>query len=128
MQEHKDIPTAQSVGATTRQPKRTFEQMLNSIRESLNNVASSDDEQDGYDEQDEAENTETGKLSDYDEHTCVMGTISRTVQHRMESFQQKHMRLDELMQPGSWDASNHFCERDMMYETAELKVPAVVQP
>ena len=49
-----------------------------------------------------------------------MGTISKTVQHYMESFRQKQMRLDELTQPGWGDAANDFRERDMKYRTTEL--------
>jgi hypothetical protein len=101
--------------------------MLNAIRDSLSNLASSDDEQDGEDEEDDEEDTELGKLSDDDEPGWVMGTITKTVQHRMESFHPKQMRLDELSQPGWGDAANYFHERDMKYGTAELKVPAVVK-
>jgi len=57
-----------------------------------------------------------------------MGTITKTVQRRMESCRQKQMRLDELTQPGWGDAANYFRERDMRYGTAELKVLAVVKP
>jgi hypothetical protein len=57
-----------------------------------------------------------------------MGTISKTVQHRMESFRQKQLRLDELTQPGWGDAADYFRERDMKYGTAELKIPAVGKP
>ena len=57
-----------------------------------------------------------------------MGTISETVQHRMESFRQTLMRLDELMQPGWGDTANSFRERDTKYRMTELKVPAVVKP
>jgi len=45
----------------------------------------------------------------------------------MESFWQKQMRFDELRQPGWGDAANYFCERDMKFGTAELKIPAVLQ-
>jgi len=101
--------------------------MLNAIRDSLSDLASSDDEHDGEDEEDDEEDTELGKLSDDDEPGWVMGTITKTVQHRMESFRQKQMRLDEFTQPGWGDAANYFRERDMRYGTAELKVPAVVK-
>jgi len=67
-------------------------------------------------------------MSEDDEPGWVMGTISEPVQHRIESFRQKQMRLDELPQPGLGDATNYFLVRDMMYETAELKVLAVVKP
>jgi len=57
-----------------------------------------------------------------------MGTISKTVQQRMESFRQKQMKLAELTQPGSDDAADYSHERDKTYGTAELSHPVVVQP
>jgi hypothetical protein len=38
------------------------------------------------------------------------------------------MSLEELAPPGWEDAANYVCERDMIYGTAVLKVPAVVKP
>jgi len=46
MQELKDIATAESTGAATREPDRTFEEMLNAVRDSVSDLASSNDEQD----------------------------------------------------------------------------------
>jgi hypothetical protein len=46
----------------------------------------------------------------------------------MEIFRQKQMRIDTLTQPGCRDAANYFCEGDVKYGTAELKVPVVVKP
>jgi hypothetical protein len=123
-----DMTTAENECATTGKPETTFEEMLNAIRDSLSDLASSDDEQDGEDEEDDEEDTELGKLSDDDEPGWVTGTITKTVQHRMESFRQKQMRLDELTQLGWGDAANYFRERDMRSGTAELMVPAVVKP
>jgi hypothetical protein len=123
-----DMMTAETGGATTGKSETTFEEMLNAIRDSLSDLASSDDEQDGEDKEDDEEDTELGKLSDDDEPGWVMGTINKTVQHGMESFRQKQMRLDELTQPGWGDAANYFRERDMTYGTAQLEVPAVVKP
>jgi len=122
MQELKDMTTA------TGNPETTLAEMLNAIGDSLSNLESSNDEQDGEDEEDDEEDTELGKLSDDDEPGWVMGTISKTLQHRMENFRQKQMMLDELTQPGWGDAANYFRERDMKYGTAELNVPAVVPP
>jgi len=102
--------------------------MLNSIGDSPNDLASSDDEQDGQVEEDDQADTELGKLSDDDEPGWVLGTITETVQHRMENFRRKEMRLDELTHPGWGDAANHRRKRDMRYRTAKLKVPAVVKP
>jgi len=122
------MTTAENECPTTGKPETRFEEMLNAIGHCLSDLASSNDEQNGEDEEDDEEDTELGKLSDDDEPGWVMGTITKTVQHRMESFRQKQMRLDELTQPGWADAANYFRERDMSYGTAELKVPAVVKP
>lgn len=66
-------------------------------------------------------------MSEDDEHDWVMGTISNTLQLRMESFRQKQINLEELMQPGWGDAAEYVCERDMKYRIAQLNVPAVVK-
>jgi len=114
--------------STSTEPDPTFEGMLNAIGGSLSDLASFDDGEDRKDEDGNEEDTEPGKLSEDDEPSCVMGTISRTVQHRMETFRHDHMRLVELTQPGWGDAADFFCEKDMKYVTTELKVPAVVKP
>jgi len=120
-----DMTQAEIAGLTTREPENTFEEMLVAIRDSLSDLASSDDGEDGEDEDDEE--TEQGKLSDDDEPGWVMGTITKTVQQRIESFRQKQMELDELTQPGWDDAADYFRERDRKYGQSELMVPAVVQ-
>jgi len=101
---------------------------LNAIGDSLNDLASSDDEEDGEDEDDDEEDTGHGKLSEDDEPGWVMGTFSKTVQHRMESFRQKQLRLDELTHPGWGNVADYFRERDTKYGTTELKIPAVGKP
>jgi len=128
MQELNDMTTTENVGATTWTPKTMFEERLNVIGDSLSDLASSNEEQDGEHEEYDEDDTELGKLRDDDEPGWVMGTISKTVQHRLESFCQRQMKLDELTQPGSGDAPNFFRDRDLKYGTTELKVPAVVKP
>jgi hypothetical protein len=123
-----DMTTAENGGATTGKPETTLEEMLNVTRDSLCDLATSDDKQDAEDEQDAEEDTELGKLSDDDEPGWVLSRITKTVQHRMESLLPKQMRLDQLTQPGWGDAANYFSQRDMRYGTAELKVLAVVKP
>ena len=110
----------------SREPENMFEEILVAIRDSLSDLASSDDGEDGEDEDDEE--TEQGKLSKDDEPGWVMGTITTTVQQRMERFRQMQMKLDELTQPGWEDAADYFSERDKKYGTFELRVPAVIQP
>jgi len=128
MEELKDITTAERAGVTIRKPETRFEEMLNVIGDSVSDLASSDDEQDGKDKEDDEEDTELGKLSDDTEPGWVMGTIPKTVQYRMESFWQKQMSIDKLTQLGWGDAANNFRERDMKYGTVELKFPMVVKP
>jgi len=128
MRELNDMTTAENAGATTGKPETTFEEMLNAIGDSLSNLASSNDEQDREDEEYDEDDTELGKLSDDNEPGWVMGPISKTVPHRLERFQQKQMKLDELTQPGWGDAANYCHKRDMRYGTTELEVPAVVKP
>jgi len=117
---------AEIAGLTSREPEKMFEEMLVAIRESLSDLPSSDDGEDGEDE--DHEQTEQGNLSEDDKPGWVMGTITQTVQQRMERFRQKQMKLDELTQPGWEDAADYFREREEKYGTSELRVPAVVQP
>ena len=76
-----DMTQAEIAGLTSREPKKTFEEMLVAIRDSLSDLASSDDGEDGEEEDDEE--TEQGNLSEDDEPGWVMGTITKTVQQRM---------------------------------------------
>ena len=89
---------AEITGLMSREPEKTFEEILVAIGDSLSDLASSDDGEDREDEDDEE--SEQGKLNDDDEPGWVMGTITKTVQQRMESFRQKQMKLNELTQPG----------------------------
>jgi hypothetical protein len=84
--------------------------MLVAIGDSLSDHASSDDGEDGEEEDDEQ--TGQGNLSEDDEPGWVMGTITNTVQQRMERFQQRQMTHDELTQPGWEHAADYFRERD----------------
>jgi len=123
-QEQDDMVRTEVSGLTSREPEKTFEEMMAAIGYSLSDLASSDDGEDGEDEDEE---TQQGKLSEDDEPGWVMGTITKTVQQRKENFRQKQMELDELTQPGCEDAADNFRERDKKYGTAELWVPVVVQ-
>jgi hypothetical protein len=85
---------AEIAGLRSREHKKTFEEMLVAIRDSLSDLASSHDGEDGeyVDDQD----TEQGKLSEDDKPCCVIGTITKMVQQCMERLWQKQMYLDEL--------------------------------
>jgi len=115
-------------GLTTTKPETRFEEMLNTIRDSLSDLASSDQGEDGEEADDREKDPDLGKLSEDDQPSWVMGTISETVQHHLERFWQKQMKLDELTQPGWGDAAEYFHEQDKNHGTTELMVPAVIQP
>jgi len=68
-----------------------------------------------------------GKLGEDDEPSWVMGTISETVQYRMEHFRHKQIKLDQLTKRGWGDTTNYCRERDMKSGMNELKVPANIQ-
>jgi hypothetical protein len=123
-----DKTPAENGGATTGQLEPRFEEILTTIRDSLSDLACSDHEQDEEHEEDDEDDSELNKLSDDDEPGWVMDTISKAIQHRMESFRPKQMRIDELTQPGWGEAANYIHARCIKYGTAEFKVPAVVQP
>jgi len=113
---------------TTTKPGITLEEMSNAIGDSLSDLACSDTGEDEQDENDDEEDPAGGKLNEDDDPGWVMGTISTTVQFRMEHFRQQQMKLDELIQPGWGDEANYFGQRDTKYGTTELNIPAVVQP
>jgi hypothetical protein len=100
--------------------------MLVAIADIRSDLASSDDGEDGEDQ--DANETGKGNLRKDDEPGWVMGTITITVQQCMERFRQKQMMLDELTQPGWEDAAGFFGERVKMYGTSELRVPPIAQP
>ena len=97
-QDQEDTRMAESAGLTTREPEMTCLEMIIAIWDCLTNLARSDDGEDREDEDDEE--TVQGKLSEDDEPGCVMGTIPKMVQPRMDRFRQKKMKLDELTQLG----------------------------
>jgi len=128
MQKQEDMTNAKKVGLTTRMPEKTCKEMLNALRESLSDVASSDHEEDADYEENDEEHRVFATLSKHDEPGRVIGTISKMVHQRMESFRQKQMRLHTFMQPGWGDAADYIRERDVKYGTAEFNVPVQVKP
>jgi len=96
-QEQDDMTHAELAGLKSRTPEQTFDEMMIAIGDSPSDLACSDNGEDGEDEDDEV--TEKGKLSEDDEPGWVIGTITKTVQQRMERFRQNQMKFDELSQP-----------------------------
>jgi hypothetical protein len=100
--------SAESWGLTSREPGETFEEMLDGIGDSLSDLASSDNGEGGENN----EHAEQRELSADDETGWMMGTISKTVHHRLGNFRQQRMMFDVITQPGWGDAADNFRERD----------------
>jgi hypothetical protein len=63
MQEQEHMENVEKGRLTTTKPEITFEEMLNAIGDSLSDLASSDNEEDGEDEDVDEVDTGNGKLS-----------------------------------------------------------------
>jgi len=98
-EEQEHMTTVEMARSTTTKHEPTFERKLNAMADSLSNLSSSKDEEVGEDEDHDEEELKLGTRSEDDEPGWVMGTISKTVEHRMESVRQRRMMLDKLTQP-----------------------------
>ena len=105
-QEQDDTSYAEKTELTVAKPKTTSVEMLNTIGESLSTLPSPDDGEDWEEVDDDNEDPQLDKHSEDDEPGWVMDTISKTVQHLLEHFRQKQIKLDELTQPGWGDKAN----------------------
>jgi len=99
--------------------------MIVAIGHSPSDLPSPDNEEDREDKADEG--TEQGELSEADKPGGVMGTISKTVQQRIERFLQMQVTLDEYTQPVLENTADYISERKGKYPPSELRVPAVVK-
>jgi DNA-directed RNA polymerase specialized sigma subunit len=86
-QEQDDMTHAEIAELMSIEPEKTFAEMLVAIGISLSDVASSNSGEDGEYEDDQEK--EKGKLSEHDEPSWVMDTITKTVHQRRDIFQQK---------------------------------------
>jgi hypothetical protein len=82
--------------------------MLNAIGDSLSDLASLEHQEDEEDEDDDKADAGHGKLSEDDDPGWVMGTSSQMVQHWMERFGQRQLRLAECTQLRCGDVADNF--------------------
>jgi len=102
MQGQEDMRNAEKLGLETRKHKKAFREVFNAMGDSISDLESSDNEEGGEGKEDDDEDTELGKMSEYDEPSWVMGTISQTRQKDRESIRLTQMTLDEWTQLG-WE-------------------------
>jgi len=125
-QVEEEMRGAGNAGLTVRNPENMSEEMKIVIGDSLTDLGSCDNEEDGDDDDNQV--TELGRLGKYDEPGWVAGTMCKMVHQRMERYRQKQMNLHELTQPGWQHMAHYFDVTDIKYGTTECKVPAHVEP
>jgi len=76
--EQEDMRKVEYLGLMNREPEQTFQKMMVAMGDSVSDLATSDNAEDGEDEDDEE--TELGQPSDDDEAGWMTGTIMKTVQ------------------------------------------------
>jgi len=77
-QEQQDMKDAEIVELTKRESEKTLDEMMVATGDSLFDLASSNDREDGKNEDDEV--SKQGKLSEDNEPGWVLGTITKSVQ------------------------------------------------
>lgn len=127
-QDQEDMRNTGKAQLTSRKPETTLEEMLNPNGDSLSDCTTSDNGEDGEDEDDAEEDTALCNLSYEVETSWVLGRNSKMVEHRMTYLQRKQMKFDEFTQPDWGDTANYIHEIEKNYCKTELKVPDVVQP
>jgi hypothetical protein len=112
MQQHDVIRNAAKVRSTTRRHNKISEKVMNVIRDSVSNLAISDDEVISEEAQQAQADTQFGNLSKEDKCGWLLGTIPQMVKHRKQSFHCHQMRLDDLNQKKWGGASEDtLCEQ-----------------
>ena len=119
-------------GMRSTKSETKFEEILNAIHDSLSDLPSSDDGEDGdNNDWDEKDNNQQypplGRMSEDDQPCSVMGTISHTVEHEMEHLRINQMKSDKLPLQGWGDLHNYIHEKDKKNGTTELKVAVIFQ-
>jgi hypothetical protein len=125
-QKQEDMSNVEIEELTTREPERTFHNMLNVIGDSLRDLASFDDKEDV--EAAEGDNrTVQGMLIDDDEAVWVMGTMLHTARCCMERFWQMQTMHGILSPPGLRDMADYFRNRDKKYTMPAERNPAGIE-
>jgi hypothetical protein len=106
--------------------KMTFEEMLEAIGDSVDNVATSDEEDNDEDNEEDGEDNNDAKLGNGNEPEWVVDTINQSVPAQLDLLLTKEMNFVELTTLGSADAENDFRTCDRKYITTKLKIQAVV--
>jgi hypothetical protein len=83
-QEQEDMNNAKYSGLRNREAEKTFQERIDSIRNSLSHLTSSDNGENK--EAGDDDETEEGQLSEDDAPGWVIGTITKMVQRQMQRF------------------------------------------
>lgn len=133
-------PATDKTHSATETPKPTFEEMLRTIGDDLNDI---DDEEgdlkgqgknldsEGEDEEDEDEedgsDEDEGEDEDDDSHS-VLGKMNETRLERVSNLLARRQFREQVTMPGWEEAEKFFKERDKKHNTANLVIPAIIDP
>lgn len=106
IQQQEQMRYVERARSTATKPEIPFEKMLNVIGGDLSDYSYSNDEEDRQYENCDEDATRLDQLTDGDKPGCILGKISKMVQHHLPNDQQKLWRLDKLNKPGWGDAIN----------------------
>lgn len=112
-----------SVSAVDQHPEtaesaRSFNQMLEDIGESIDDVATSGEEdEDNEDDDDDEEDEEDieGESDEEEGSGWVPDIVQKSAQRRIDAFREKCMWIEEMTRSGWEDADKYFRERDEKY-------------
>jgi hypothetical protein len=83
LQEQEDMRHGEKGRLTPGQPNKSFEEMMNAVRDRPSDVASSNNVEDGEDDAVDEQDTVQGAQSECDKPGRAMCTVSKTVQQHM---------------------------------------------
>jgi hypothetical protein len=112
------MTNGREVQSTTANRDTIFGKILNVKRGSLNELGSTDHEEDTEYDDDNEDGVEFGMLSTDNKSDWVTSTISTTVQHCIDGVPLKQMRHDDLRLLGWWVVANYFREKYVKYSSA----------
>jgi hypothetical protein len=86
MQEEDHMRKVETVQSSTTKCEKRLSEIFKAIRNSLNGLATSKDREEAAAGDDDQADAKRCKLSEHAEPGCMMDTISKLVQHRVEMF------------------------------------------
>ena len=104
--------------STASKSKTTFAEMLKGIDDSIDDIATSDEDDEDDEDEDEEEDDIEGEIKadgTMDISDGPAGVVEERAQKRIDTFREMCKQIDEVTRPGWEAAENYFRERDKKY-------------